>query len=277
MPIHFYKIPDFYMGGFFGGFGSGKSLSMVEAGVDCANFYRKSIVSNIRLDGHYLKQYAKKFGYTWFAKYGRVFYVSDTEDLLKQQNKIILFDEVGIHLFSRGFRDSSRKDILDSIFTIRQYQNYLIFTAQGKEQIDKQFRERCQVFAYCRGFAKYDSNLGHSRLFTRRMFYLDPFAFEKFEELGKNKLIYPLWASNFRFHFSICGERERMLFRAYKSFKPVFRTVPMEFFDGNRPIDYWLFDGSISSSSERERLPRPSTAFNRSQSFRSNNGRYHSR
>jgi hypothetical protein len=265
--IHFYKIPDFYIGGFFGGFGSGKSLAMVEAGIDCANYYKKSIVANIRLDETYLRQYARKYNYDWFAKFGRVFYGPDCIDLLSQQNRIILFDEVGVHLFSRGFKDSSRVDILNSIFTIRQFRNYMIFTAQGKEQIDRQFRERVQVLAYCRGFAQFDSSLGHSRLITRRMFYLDPLAFEKFEELGKNKLIYPLWASNFRFHFSLCGERERMLFKAYKSFKPVPRLTKMEFYDGNSPVDFQRFDYPIERfSSERSRVSRSSDSSRRFQS-----------
>lgn len=232
--IHFYKIPGFYIGGLFGAFGCGKTLALVEHGVDSANYFKKGIASNIRIDESWLRLYAKKCKYDWFAKFGRVTYCKDTLDLLTQENKVILFDEGGIELFSRGFKDRSRTELLEYIFKLRHYRNYMLYTAQGKEQIDKQLRDRTDIFVYCKGFQSYDKKLGHARLVKRSLYYLSPLAFEKFEMLGKNKLIYPIWASNFRFRITFCGLKEKILFRAYQSFDKSYRKIPMEYTDYDR-------------------------------------------
>lgn len=257
--IHFYKIPGFYIGGLFGDFGSGKTLALIEHGVDCADYYKKGIAANFRIDETWLRHYATECKYKWFSQFGRVTYCKDVIDLLTQENKVILFDETGIELFSRGYKEKSRTEILEYIFKIRHYKNYMLFTAQGKEQIDKQLRERTSIFVYCKGFQLYDGKLGFARLIKRTLYYLDPYAFEKFEMLGKNKKIYPLWASNFRFRFSFCAQKEKILFRAYQSFDKSYRKIPMEYHDYDRLNSFSTLNSSSSrsTSTEAEHLSDP--------------------
>lgn len=215
--LHLYKIPGFYVAGFFGSFGSGKSLALAEHAIDLANYFQRPIVTNMTMDTAAAKRYARKYKLTYFARFGRIRRYPDIEDLFAVENSIIILDEAGIDLFARNFKDKSRKHLLDALFRIRHYNNYLLYASQGKEQIDLQLRERSQIFCYCKGTQIYKPRLRRSNLLMRSQYYLDPYRFEFFQETGASKFFYPIWASGFRFGIRFCGLREKMLFDCYNS------------------------------------------------------------
>lgn len=212
--VHLYKVPDFYMAGFFGSFGSGKSLALLEHGIDLANFYKCRLAANIRLRPNMIKLYCRLYGFDWFRKFGRVLYCPDINDLFKLERCILLFDEVGSSdLFSRNFKSNSMHEVLrDKTFRCRHYKNKILFAAQRTGQVDKQLRDNCQLFVWCRGFSL------DYKMYSRSQFFLNRIAFDDFEERYQNKFIYPIWKSGFRWVTRLVGKKEGILFSCYDSF-----------------------------------------------------------
>lgn len=246
--LHLYKCPDTYIAGVVGEFGSGKSLFLVRNGLDCADFFHKKICTNIDLNEKECREYCRKYGLNWFASCGRIKIIKNPLELLSQEDSIILFDELAIDMFSRGFAEKSRKALIDRIVRPRHYGNFIIYGAQGKEQIDLQMRERTQVYVWCKGFAPYDIYKRRSNLIYRQIFFFKKAAFELFnDEFGQSKWIYPYWASGFRFELGLIGKREKDLFKCYNSFdkRNLEKGREMKYVDGNS-IDYAVSDYALS-------------------------------
>ena len=229
---HLFKVPGAYVFALVGPFGSGKSLSMIELGLDAANFFEKPIASNFALNRGAIYRYAKHFGLNWIRDNIRscslINHYSDIRSLLEVEDSVILLDEGGVDLFSRGWNSSERKFWLDRLFRIRHYRNYLIYACQDIAQIDKQFRIMTHSIIYCDGFQLFNRSRRAFDLHIRKYFIFQQIDFEKFYTPDyRGKVIYPIYKSQLRFCFrplfllKLFGLRrikEDYLFDCYNSF-----------------------------------------------------------
>jgi len=240
------KLPHCYLVAVFGRFGSGKTLVALEQSIRLANAKKKSIVSNIKLNMRYLLAYCKAHRFYWLASqiesdlqlrkkqiylnnfhgeskplppYRSVRFESQIFNLLHSQDSVILIDEGATVLFSRDFKESSRKNLIDRMVRVRHYGNIIILVSQNDAQIDKQFRLCFNHVIYCDSFVIGD------KLLTRKAFLFDNLTFEDFRDKYQNKLITPIWKSGFRFLYRplfllrLLGKpREEYLFKIYDSF-----------------------------------------------------------
>ena len=218
MGCNLYNVPRCYIAGFVGEFGSGKSLILTRQGLYSANYLQKSIVANYRIRVGALKEYCRMLGlnYLLWAIYNKkdfIIYEPDPDKILHFDNSIILFDEINQAFFSRDFARTSRTQ-LDRFWRIRHFGNRLYYTAQGKEQIDKQVRERTQIFGFCKSI----QNPVDEKIWWKWVFYFGREAFEKFsDKVGLNKVIYPYWASSFRVEQGLLNQYDQQLFKIYSS------------------------------------------------------------
>ena len=212
--VKLYKVPGSYVFGFVGAFGTGKSLAMTELGLQMANFFEKPIVSSYRLSIQGVYHYCKQFNLKWIVENIQnksliTYYPGEEKGgnlvkILSSENSILLLDEAGVELFSRGFADSGRKQWLDKLFRIRHYNNHLLYACQDTAQIDKQFRIMTKTIIYCDGLQIFNMKRKAFDLQTRKYFVFDDVDFEKFYTAEfRNKIIYPLYKSGWRFSYRI--------------------------------------------------------------------------
>lgn len=217
MKLH--KLPGCYVYGTFGSFGAGKTLHLVEQGIEFACYHRRPIAANFYLNEKYLRLYGKKFNYPWLT-ICRIKHSLTFEQLLAQENSILLLDEAGVEIFSRSWKDRKKQE-LDSLFRIRHYRNKLIYAAQDWSQVDIQFRRMTHICLWIRGFQVYPPQ-GDPVLVSRLILYFDPPKFEDFLEdpLNKVKVVKPVVVSGFRYQFDIIKAKPKFkyLFACYNSF-----------------------------------------------------------
>lgn len=195
--LDLYKIPGGFIYGFVGEFGTGKSLAMLEQGLRLANFYQRRLVVSFPVDLVALKKYCRLTGLKWFSNNGRVIVVDihnnftgqsdQVLELVSYDDSVILFDEAGIHFFSRGFKDSTRVKVFNRLFRIRHYGSFLLYTAQNREQIDIQlFRVTNNIIA-CRGFQRFSNKLKRSQLFSRSAFCFEKEKFLQWDQSSESR------------------------------------------------------------------------------------------
>ena len=213
------KVPGAYVFGVFGGFGSGKSLYLVEKGIEFACYHRKQIAANFYLNDRVIREYGKKYNLDWL-KICRVKHSLSFEELLSQEKSILLLDEAGIEIFSRNW--SQRKNVeLDALFRIRHYKNKLIYAAQEWNQVDIQFRRMTHLCMWVRGFQMFPPH-GDPVLVSRLILFFNPYKFEDFikDPINKIKIVYPIVSTGFRFEFDVIklNPKFKYLFAIYNSF-----------------------------------------------------------
>lgn len=178
-----------------GEFGSGKSLYLLEHGLELAEKYRKGIVCNFPINRHALRHYCRMKGYQWclsLIDFNRIIYKpilrpDDAYKILEYQNKVVLFDEAGIFFNSRSW-GKVPQDFLASLVQVRKDQNYFILACHFLEQIDKQLRENVQLFIECRGLSVPTAD-GLDRLLFRGWYQFKPKSYARWVEN-------PQWQSN---------------------------------------------------------------------------------
>jgi hypothetical protein len=217
------KIQQFsrsFIIGYLGDFGAGKSLQMLRHAFQASDLYKKPIIANFQIDRQAAKFYCEKAGLKWAARLCyRIRFEVDKQKLLGVSNHIICVDEIPTLFFSRNFK-SAGFDLLDKFFRPRHFGNLILYTAQGKGQLDIQIRERTQLICFCKSTL---SQKGKASFFTR--FYFNKPAFDKFDDVfALDKIIYPYWASNFRFDWEFLNNDLLRLFDCYKS-EDAFRFV----------------------------------------------------
>lgn len=201
--LKLYKIPGSFVFGFFGEFGTGKSLAMTEQALRMANAYQLRIVANFRLNPKACRRYCRLSGLKWAAKNLVILYKPDIQDLINSNNAVLCLDEAGIHMFSRSFKDKKNQQYLQRLFKCRHYGSYLFFTCQDANQVDIQFRQRTQTWIYCSGFQRFSVKFRRSKLYSRSQFAISHNVFEQWlENGGKNRFIYSLRLSKLRFQWS---------------------------------------------------------------------------
>jgi len=222
MGFSLFKAPGCYVFGFFGEFGTGKTLSLIEQGFLFAAKFRRKICTNFYLNESEVRKFGRKYNLPWLSVC-LIKHSLSVDQLFHSQNSIILLDEAGISFFSRDWK-ALGKSFTERFFKLRHYQNYLLYTAQDASQVDVQIRRRTHICVFCRGIQQvrfdHSSKSYRSDLLLRNNFAFDQHKFSKFDESIENrfKLLYPYWQSNFRFYLSPTGKKEQDLFKCYSSF-----------------------------------------------------------
>jgi hypothetical protein len=199
--LKLFKVPGAYVFCFLGHFGSGKSLSLVEQGILCANQFRRSLCASFYLDEVACRRYAHFKGYTWFRDFGRIDGCLSARELLEKEDSILLLDEAGLEVYSRNFISGKNQKLIERLFKIRHYGNILFYAAQHFEQIDKQFRLNTQCWVYCKSFQPFSYKLNKHVLKSRSYYAFDDQQFLEWysKPEKRNKFFYPIWLSKFRF------------------------------------------------------------------------------
>lgn len=253
MGFSLFKAPGCYVFGFFGEFGTGKTLSLIEQGFLFAAKFRRKIYTNFYLNELEVRNFGRKYNLPWLAVC-RIKHSLPVQELFMAENAILLLDEAGISFFSRDWK-SLGKQFTERLFKIRHYQNYLLYTAQDASQVDIQIRRRTHICVFCRGVqhVRFDvsSKSYRSDLLVRNNFAFDQHKFAKFDENIENrfKLLYPYWQSNFRFYLAPTGKREKDLFKCYSSF-----DVPKDQYSVKRRSKIYLVNEGVIYDSKNEYL-----------------------
>jgi hypothetical protein len=103
-------------------------------------------------------------GYSWLSENlhkGIIFYTDtrgDNKNLLNifsVPNSVILWDEVGSDLPSRGAVYNTPRKLLESLYQVRHYGQYLFVVAQSELQIDFAVRTLVEEVFHCDAFLSY--------------------------------------------------------------------------------------------------------------------------
>jgi hypothetical protein len=173
---------------------------LVEQGLKLASKQNLRIIANFRCNYRYLKEYCK------LKKYHNIFWhchkVTDSESVLKLlsfENAVIILDEAGLALFSRGFKDSTRTAIFHEMFQVRKGNSIILYSCQYLDQVDKQLRDNTQLWIITKGFQY------KRRLYTRSQLALDRENFKRLVDKPElmTKMIYPIFLAKFRYTYSI--------------------------------------------------------------------------
>lgn len=177
-----------------GEFGSGKSLRLLEIGLETCERYRKGLTTNFPINKQELKKYCYIKGYKWclqLIKYEKIKFVSITNSsqlpkILERRNTVVLIDEAGIFLNSRSWL-SVPKDFLAALVQIRHDGIFIFFAAHFIEQVDKQVRETCQRVIICKASTKYSKKLQNDRIIFRWWHEFKPASFYRWLENPQNQ------------------------------------------------------------------------------------------
>ena len=243
MKLH--RLPSSYIFAILGTFGAGKTLYLLESGIDFACYYRKKIACNFWVNEVELRKFARKYNKPWLS-ICRIKHSLSIHELLQEHNSILLMDEAGLELFSRNWKNRTRLE-LDALLRIRHYKNKLLYVAQRFDDIDIKFRNHTQLICWVRGF---QLPKDPPELVCRFVIFFKKDKFNVFMEKDSNqtKLIYPLKLSGFRYRFDFVKSRQyyQDLFKLYDSFdadhsrfvdKIEFSEDTLQFIDGNQ-IDW---------------------------------------
>lgn len=187
--------------GLIGQFGSGKSLAMVELGLQIADKYRKPLVANFPLSQKKCREYCAANNLRWFAGNGRVISVEldlqrpDSLMLLfSRPGSVVLFDEAGVFANSRKW-EKLPKEFGRNLFQIRHLDIHMILAFQFLDQIDKFFRETIQYWVWCKGLSVYSRRLKAPCLHFRFLYHYD---LERFLMLADSPELRSKWITTWR-------------------------------------------------------------------------------
>jgi hypothetical protein len=152
--------------GFVGQMRSGKTLSMIQLALDIASYREYGIVSNIPLNLEGIYKYAHFMGrrYDWLkfaVDCGHIFSIvnpADRDHLFRYPYKVIIFDEMGILLNSRSWKENSKSRFVEYLPQLGHLYCSLLYTAQFPEQIDATLRRLTSYIAFVSGVSKYRKN-----------------------------------------------------------------------------------------------------------------------
>jgi Zonular occludens toxin (Zot) len=232
---------------YIGLFGSGKSFALVGRTIELAEKGKLMIVSNIWFDVRYYVAYCQAMGYKWAAKCRLIYYdllMGNIVDMRTRRrlgdanvasmisdypNSVILFDEAGIHLNARFWKNTG-KEFLSSLFQLRHDNKTLLCGYQFYEQVDKQLREVIQLVVDCTSLAPKDKS-GRPRLVAYYRHYYEPLRFSKIIFENPSALQRWIWALKVEWRFlAIASFRywitkrrshpQYLVFKIYDSFVP---------------------------------------------------------
>ena len=180
--------------------GRGKSLFSTYIGFHLAEKYQKAIVSNFPFKPLALARYFQLMGYRWLSENlekGIIFY-ADTRGKPEQllniflvPDSIILWDEVGSDLPSRGAIYNTPKKLLECLYQVRHEAQYLFVIAQNESQIDFALRNLVEEIFHCDGYRSYSPKLKNEQLDFKFVYRFDPDSYQVYlndPKIRKNPL-----------------------------------------------------------------------------------------
>lgn len=220
MSINIHKVPGCYICGFMGDFGTGKTLSLVEQGLKLAAKKGLRVVANFKCNQKYLKEYCKLKGYPIIFWHFQEIIENDYFSIVKLfsfKRAVIILDEAGLAMFSRGFKDSTRNAVFRELFQVRKNKSVILYSCQYLDQVDKQLRDNTQLWIITKGFQY------NSKLYSRTQLALDRENFKRLVERPDlmTKIIYPIYLAKFRFTYELLffGKVMGFLTHLFKAFK----------------------------------------------------------
>jgi hypothetical protein len=243
-----YKYPDNYISIAFGNPGAGKTAFAVEQTLLSANYFQKSISSNLHFNPRAVHRYAKKNNLYWLAQrtnpryygYEKFFFQSPyLNEILSVDHKVILIDEIGMSMFARDTRENGRKVQLERLFKVRHYSNHIICTAQRYKQVDQHLRELINVCIQVIGYSPWDTINNRGNLIFRQLFYFSNDNYEIFDSRVK-KILWKYWVTRGDNFIQFKDSNWPLIFKSYKSFNPIksheLKQNKLSFLDFDSPI-----------------------------------------
>lgn len=204
---------------YIGLFGTGKSYALISRAIELAESDKLMIVSNIWIDLAAYTDYCLTKGYKWALKCRLIYadlFAGKFVDIRHRKraigsecnitslisdypNSVIIFDEAGIHLNSRMWKDTG-SDFLASLFQLRHDNKTLLCGYQFYNQVDTQLRQLIQLIIICTAIAPRDRT-GQPRLKAFFRHHYEPIKYAEVEFKRPNALQGWLWALKVDFNF----------------------------------------------------------------------------
>jgi hypothetical protein len=167
--------------------GRGKSLFSIYLGFFLAERYQKALVTNFPLKPLAAARYCQIMGYSWLSQNfnkGIIFY-TDTRgkndnllNIFLIKDSVILWDEVGSDLPSRGAIYNTPRKLLESLYQVRHSGQYLFVIAQSELQIDFALRSLVEEIFHCDAFLSYSPVLRNEAIDFRFVYRFMPDAYQ---------------------------------------------------------------------------------------------------
>ncbi len=244
-----------------GRFGEGKSLKLIELGCKLANEYQMRVIANFPINRKEFIAYGKSKGYKWihnvriihFDLFQRAMELTAgdkrklgeclskaIQEFLDNSNSVILFDEVGVYMNSRGWQ-SVTIELLACIFQLRKENTHLICAFQNYAQVDKQLRENIQQYIFCTGVSKYSKALKLPRMYARFAYYYEPEKFHQKMEKDANMLRSWLMAAKVEWSYFGMVQPFFDLFNFFNYIYTEFANI-FRFYKGKKPLKHKRID-----------------------------------
>lgn len=181
--------------GFVGEIGSGKSLLMTATALRYAEKRKMRLVFNYPIHLDALHEYCIIKNYSYIIRLinsGNIIFTpintpQDLEKSLSIRNAIRCYDELGVFLNSRSWRNHSIS-LLASFRQSRKLGGDVYFASQTIDELDCQFSDLIQMVYYCSGKSVYDDKLRNYALKRQRWYYFDWVTFKLWMNTPKAKL-----------------------------------------------------------------------------------------
>ncbi|AFY81247.1 zonular occludens toxin domain-containing protein [Oscillatoria acuminata] len=181
--------------GFVGEIGSGKSLLMTATALAYAEKRKMRLVFNYPIHLDALHEYCIIKNYPYIIRLinsGNIIFTpinspQDLEKSLSIRNAIRCYDELGVFLNSRSWRNHSIS-LLAAFRQSRKMGGDVYFASQTIDELDCQFSDLIQMVYYCKGKSDYDEKLRNYSLKRQKWYFFDWVTFKLWMNTPKAKL-----------------------------------------------------------------------------------------
>jgi len=204
--------------------GRGKSLLMLQHGLEVAEKYQLRIVTNFCLDPLHLAYYCKINNYKWLwenLSKGIVYYVSANKNFaqfLQIKNAVILLDEMGLYAPSAQSW-TLPPEAFNAVANNRKRCQHIVYAAQYPSQVNSSIHQICSNILYAEGLAVWDGKLKNERLMFKDVHLFQPAEFEVWfrdPKIRKNPV--KAWVLALKHWKGIINALDAQTFRVYDSF-----------------------------------------------------------
>jgi len=204
--------------------GRGKSLLMLQHGLQIAEKYQLRIVTNFCLDPFNLAYYCKINNYKWLwenLSKGIVYYVSANKNFaqfLQIKNAVILLDEMGLYAPSAQSW-TLPPEAFNAVANNRKRAQHIVYCAQYPSQVHSSIHQICSNILYAEGMAVWDDKLRNERLMFKDVHLFQPAEFEVwFRDPKTRKNPVKVWVLALKHWKGIINSLDAQTFRVYDSF-----------------------------------------------------------
>jgi len=204
--------------------GRGKSLLMLQHGLEIAEKSQLRIVTNFCLDPLNLAYYCKINNYKWLWENlpkGIVYYVSANKNFaqfLQIHQAVILLDEMGLYAPSVQSW-TLPPEAFNAVANNRKRCQHIVYAAQYPSQVNSAVHQICSNILYAEGLAVWDSQLRNERLMFKDVHLFLPAEFEVwFRDPKTRKNPVKVWVLALKHWKGIINGLDAQTFRVYDSF-----------------------------------------------------------